>query len=37
MALIEHDWTSQPDLDFLLELESWGKQFIDNKKETVTV
>ena len=37
MALVEHDWTSQPDLDFLLELESWGKQFIDNKKETVTV
>ena len=37
MALIEHDWTSQPDLDFLLELESWGKQFINNKKETVTV
>ncbi len=37
MALIEHDWTSQPDLDFLLELESWGKQFIDNKKETVTI
>ena len=37
MALVEHDWTSQPDLDFLLELESWGKQFINNKKETVTV
>ena len=37
MALVEHNWTTQPDLDFLIELESWGKQFIDNKKETVTV
>ena len=25
MALVEHDWTSQPDLDFLLELESVGE------------
>ena len=37
MALVEHNWTTQPNLDFLIELESWGKQFIDNKKETVTV
>ncbi len=38
MALVEHNWTTQPDLDFLLELESWGKQFIDSRiKETVTV
>ncbi len=38
LALVEHNWTAHPELDYLLKLELWGKQFIDSRiKETVTV
>jgi len=37
-VLNEHDWIENPDLNDLLELERWGKSFVESEsKEAVTV